>query len=118
MPNDTYDSAIPADAPLRPVWPERTQDDWHSVREKVRTSGTYWTEDENPAVSALRYRMAPADPEPPAPPTVSGRIAAGLQSIDRMITAWEQLPERLQMRVYVGVGVSALALFVLLLMTV
>lgn len=114
MPHETHTDVTSPHAPLRATWPERTADDWQAIREKVRLSGTRWSTDDNPAASALRVRMAPA--EPAAPP--AGRITALLQALDRAITAWEQLPERIQTRVYVGVGATSVALFLYLLFTV
>jgi hypothetical protein len=100
-----------------PVWPERTQDDWNSMREKVRMSGTQWDEeDENPATAALRYRLAPASPALDAVPATG--IAGVFQQLDRLITKWEHLPERIQRRILIITGVSSVLLFIYLAATI
>jgi hypothetical protein len=106
------DETMAGQPSARPVWPDRTtQDDWHSVREKVRMSGTAWSDDDNPASTALRQRYfepAPAPQQPTSP------IAAALARAERVLTAWEQLPDRLKTRIYVGVGVTSVLLFFIL----
>jgi hypothetical protein len=100
-----------------PVWPERTHEDWNSMREKVRMSGMQWDEeDENPAAAALRYRLAPTSPSAELVPATG--FAGVLQKADRLLTKWDHTPERIQRRILIATGGGAVALFIYLAATI
>jgi hypothetical protein len=117
MSYEAQQDALPSGGRAYPVWPERTQDDWNSLREKVRLSGMQWqADDDNPATAALRYRLAPTTPSADAVPATG--VAGVLQTLDRLITKWEQTPERIQHRILIGAGGVGVALFIYLAATI
>jgi hypothetical protein len=117
MSYEAQQDTLPNAGRAYPVWPERTQDDWNSMREKVRMSGTQWDEeDENPATAALRYRLAPSNPSADVVPAAG--IAGVVQKIDRLITKWNHTPERIQRRILIATGGSGLAIFLYLAATI
>lgn len=98
----TYERVIP-------VWPSNSSDEWTSVRERVRVSGTMWNDEVGASVSVLRDQLLDG-------PRRSGSYGERLlDSVAATLNFWFDLPQRSRQRVYIGLTVAVIALYLVLL---